>query len=242
MEILHLCPKLITNKIKMKTKISLSIIALIIIVACGTQTKVTGIWKDSEYKAEDFNKIAVIGITSNIANRDIFENALVKKLKEIGYNAVPGSVIITPSMIKLKDKQSLKKALKINSVDGALVISLLDIKEESYYVAGSSAYYQPIGPYYGSFYDYYYYNYDRVYAQGYYESTIQIFLESNFYSLISDTLVQTTQTETFNPADVRDLADSYSKTIIEQLVTGKILKNKVLIEKKEAEAKAKAKE
>jgi hypothetical protein len=216
----------------MKTKITLSIIALIIIVACETQTQVTGIWKDESYTTEDFKKIAVVGITSNISNRDVFENAITKRLKEIGYNAIPGSVIITPNMIKLKDKKGLKKALKINSVDGVLVISLLDIKEDSYYVPGSSSYYHPMNPYYGSFYDYYYYNYDRVYAQGYYQSTIQIFLESNFYSLISDTLVQTMQSETVNPADVKDLADSYSKTLVEQLVRGKILRNKILIEQK----------
>jgi len=205
----------------------------IIIISCSTQTQITGIWLDENYQAEDFNKLAVVAITSNIQNRDIFENAIVHKLKEIGYNAVPGAVIITPQMIKLKDKEVLKKALLKESIDGVLAISLLDIKEDTYYVPGSGGYYQPYeyGSYYGSFYDYYDYNYGRVYSPGYYETSKQIYLESNFYNLNTGKLVQTIQSETIDPADVRDLAQSYSNILIQQLVTGRVLKNKALIKK-----------
>lgn len=217
----------------MKTKILLSFFSLLLFVGCGTQTKVTGVWKSDEYKAEDFSKIAVIAITSNIKDRDLVEDALVKKLNEIGYKAIPGSILLSPEMIKLKDKKVLESTLKKDSVDGALVISLLDVKEETYYVEGTNNYYSP-RPYYGSFYNYYYYNYDRVYSPGYYATSTQIYLESNFYSLNSNTLAQTIQTETVDPADVKDLAESYSKIIIQQLVTGRVLKNKALIEKRKA--------
>lgn len=221
----------------MKSKILLSIVFISLLIACGTQTKIVGIWKAEDYKAEDFSKIAVIAISSNISHRDIVEDALVSKLKEIGYNAVPGSAILTPDMLKIKDKRILEKALKEESIDGALAISLLDIKEESYYVQGQQEFYQPMGIHYGSFYDYYYYNYDRVYTPGYYETVKEVFLESNFYSLISDTLVQTIQSETIDPADVKDLARSYANALVEQLVTGRVLKNKALIEKRNAKEK-----
>ena len=216
----------------MKT-IIISFIVLIII-SCSTQTQITGIWLDEKYQAEDFNKIAVIAITSNIKNREIVENALVNKLKEIGYHTtVPGSAIITHQMVKTVNKDLLKKALQKESIDGVLVISLLDIKEETHYVPGSDSYYQPYayGSYYGSFYDYYGYNYNRVYSPGYYQTSTQIYLESNFYSLQSDKLIQTVQSETINPADISDLARSYSNVLIQQLVTGRVLKNKAIIEK-----------
>lgn len=217
----------------MKTILS-ALIIIVLIISCSTQTKVTGIWTDEEYKVEDFKKIAVVAITSNIKNRDIFENAIVKKLQEIGYNAVPGAVIITPQMMKLKDKEVLKKALLRESIDGVVAISLLDIKESTHYVQGSGSYYpHAYGSYYGSFYDYYDYNYNRVYSAGYYQTSTQIFLESNFYSLTNDKLIQTVQSETFNPADVADLARSYSGTLVQQLVVGRILKNKALIEKRD---------
>jgi len=218
----------------MKTKILLSIVFLSLLIACGTQTKITGIWRIENYKAEDFSKIAVIAISSDINQRDIIEDALVIKLKEIGYNAVPGSAILTPDMLKIKDKKLLEKELKKNSIDGALAISLLDIKEDSYFVEDGREYYQPMGMHYYSFYDYYYYNYDRVYTPGYYETVEEVFLESNFYSLISDTLIQTIQSETIDPADVKDLARSYSNALVEQLVIGRVLKNKALIEERKA--------
>jgi len=223
---------IIIKKTNMKYKLSILIIGLIIINACAPTTKVTGIWTSDKYKAEDFKKIAVIGISPNIKSKTVVENALIAKLKEIGYNAVSGSVILTPDMLKIKDKSVLEKELKKESIDGVLVISLLDIKEESYYVSGSTDYYRPMGPHYGSFYDYYYYNYDRVYSPGYYETSQQIFLESNFYSLNSDQLVQTIQSETIDPVDITDLAKSYSNVLIQQLVTGRVLKNKALIEKR----------
>ena len=204
----------------------------LILIACSTSTKVTGIWFNDSYKAEDFNKLAVVAITSNIKNRDIFENTLSKKLKEIGYNTVPGSVIISPSMLKNESKESLKKAFQKNAIDGVLTISLLDVTEETYYVPGTDSYYHPYGGYYGTFYDYYDHNYNMVYSPGYYQSSKQIYLESNFYSLKSDTLVQTVQSQTVDPADVRDLANSYSKILVQQLVTGRVLKNKALIEKR----------
>ena len=207
------------------------IIFLILIISCTTQTKITGIWNDENYKTEDFKKISVLAITPNAEYRDIFEDIIAKKLIEIGYTAVSGSVIINQEMVKLKDKKSLEKALLKESIDAAIVISLLDIKEDTYYVENYSEPYRPYsyGLHYGSFYDYYYYNYDRVYSPGYYQTTKEIFLESNFYSLISDKLVQTIQSETIDPTDVSDLAESYSSTLVQQLLSESILKNKSIV-------------
>lgn len=219
----------------MKIQALLLIISIYLLTACSPSTKVTGIWKSEDYKPENFNKIAVIAISPNIKTKAVIEDLLILKLKEIGYNAVSGSVILTPDMMKIKDKAILEKELKKESVDGVIVISLLDIKEESYYVNGSTNYYRPMGAHYGSFYDYYDYNYARVYSPGYYETSKQIYLESNFYSLKSDMLVQTIQSETIDPININDLSKSYSNVIIKQLVTGKILKNKALIEKRKQE-------
>jgi len=221
----------------MRYKLLLILPSLFLFFACSPTTKITGIWKSDDYKAEDFTKIAVIAISPNENAKDIVEDELIRKLTEIGYYTVSGSAILTPDMIKTKDKAALEQVLKKESIDGVLVISLLNITEESYYVQGSNDYYRPMGPHYGSFYDYYYYNYDRVYTPGYYETSRQIYLESNFYSLISDELVQTVQTETIDPVDVKDLSKSYSNVLIQQLVTGRVLKNKALIEERNKSSK-----
>ena len=72
--------------------------------------------------------------------------------------------------------------------------------------------------------DYYYYQHDRVYTEGYYEKSVEIFLESNFYNVNSEKLVSTIQTETANPADIEDLADSFSNTIVKVLVENGVIK------------------
>ncbi len=216
----------------MKVIVYISFIALIL--SCSTKTSVIGIQKNETYIAEDFKKIAVIAITSNSKYQEIFEDQISKKLQEIGYNSVSGSIILSNELIKQNDKELLKKALLKESIDGVLAISLLDIKEENYYSEGINNAYSSnfYAPYYNSFSDYYYHNYNRVHTPGYYGTTKHYFLESNFYSLISNKLVQTIQSKTSDPADVSDLAKSFTKILVQQLVTGKVLKNKALIEKR----------
>ena len=106
-----------------------------------------------------------------------------------------------------------------------MVLSLLDIKESEHYVPGTEAYYPR--SYYGGYYDYYYYNYDRVYTPGYYAKSTQVYLESNFYNITNGKLVSTMQTETIDPMNVSDLADSFSKTIVKFMIENRMITKQV---------------
>jgi len=205
---------------KMYFKI-LIVSVMILFTSCGSVTDITGYWNEDGLMNKTYKKIAVLAITNSIENRDIVEASFTEKFITNGYGAVKGSELLTPEVIKRKNKAEIAAILKKNNVDGILVLSLLDIKETEHYVPGSQTY-SP-RPYYGGYYDYYYYNYDRTYTPGYYAKSTQVYLESNFYNIADGKLVSTMQTETIDPTNISDLADSFSKTIVKFMIENRMI-------------------
>ena len=206
---------------KISKKIYLISFVLVFLISCGSITTITGYWNTEEPIQKTYKKIGTIAVTSNIQNRKIVEEKFSERFITNGYQAIECSKILSPDIIKKKDKNLITNILKDNNIDGFLIVSILNIKEGSRYIPGASHYYP--STYYNSYYDYYYYNYDRVYVDGYYEKTIDVFLESNFYDVASGKLMSTMQTETMNPSDIYDLADSFSETIVKALIENKII-------------------
>ncbi len=207
------------------------------IAACSTTTHIIGAWEAPDYTPpkDDFKKIAVVALSHNESSKMLFEQVFVERLQYLGYEAMYGSKILIPSIVKKENKEMLEKMMKDNGVDGVLVLSLLQVKDGVRYVPGTGAY--APGAYYGGWYGYYSYNYYNYYSDpGYYESTTSLYLEANFYDLTkapsSDSaaydgkLVSSIQTETVDPMDIEDLADSFSYTILTKLISQGILKNK----------------
>ena len=206
----------------MKIYLKLFIISVLFLFAsCGSVTDITGYWNEDGLMNKTYKKIAVLAITNNIKNRDIVEASFTEKFITNGYEAVKGSNLLSPEVIKRKDKAEIEAILKKNNVDGVLVLSLLDIKETEHYVPGTETYHPR--PYYGGYYDYYYYNYNRVYTPGYYAQSTQVYLESNFYNIANEKLVSTMQTETIDPTNISDLADSFSKTIVKFMIENRMI-------------------
>jgi len=210
----------------MKISIKLIVIStMFFIVSCGSVTHVTGYWSEEAELRQTYKKIGIIAITSYIQKRQIMESKFAERFRINGYEAVECSKILTPEIMKHKNKNEIANILKDNNIDGFLLISVLDIKESEHYVPGSTQYYPRT--YYNNYYDYYYYQHDRVYTEGYYQKTMQVFLESNFYNVKTAKLVSTIQTETVNPADIGDLADSFSNTVVKTLIENGVIKKLV---------------
>ncbi len=206
-------------------KISIKLIAISIlffIVSCSSVTHVTGFWNEEAELRQTYKKVGIIAVTSYIQSRQAVESKFAERFRLNGYEAVECSKILTPEIMKRKDKNEIADILTKNNIDGFLIVSILDIKESEHYVPGTTQYYPRT--YYNNYYDYYYYQSDRIYTEGYYEKSVQIFLESNFYNVNSEKLVSTIQTETANPADVNDLADSFSNTIVKVLIENGVIK------------------
>ncbi len=209
----------------MKNKLIISILIIFVAVACSTTTKITGSWVAEGYTPKtDFKKIAVITLANNQSNKLIIENTFVNRLKFLGYDATGTSSFIVPEIVTKENAKMIDKMMKERGIDAVMVLSLLQVKDDVKYVPGSSAY--APRPYYGGYYGYYYYNYNHMYEPGYYEKTQSLFLECNFYDLNDGKLVASIQTQTIDPANIDDLALSYSETILKKLISDKIIINK----------------
>ena len=224
----------------MKKLIITSIICLsaFLLVSCsGSLTDISGTWKKPGYNGKKFNNILVVAISDNIVKRNTVESAFVKELAKDKIKSSTSASILDLGKIE-RDKEGkldsaqreeIKKTLNNAGYDGAIVISLLDIKEKTEYVPGQT-YYQPsyygyYSPYaYNGFYNYSFNTYSVVNTPGYYVQKTNIFIETRLFDLTTDEMLWATQSETLNPSDLKDFANSYALAVANTLLSGKIVR------------------
>lgn len=195
------------------------ILSAFLLGGCST-TRVTGVWKKSDYVGGPFQSILVVGLTKDESNKSIWEDIMAAQLRQNGVNAAtgakcfPGDTDIT--------KTEILDYVRDKGIDAVLLTRLVDIRKEK-------AYYPPTGYYYGFYDDYYYggpyhryYNhfgsfYDRVYTPGYTTTYTIVVLETNLYDTRSQELVWSMSSDTFDPASADKLARSVSKKVVKAL-------------------------
>ena len=208
-------------------KINYVIITLLIFVAaCTSTTQLVGVWQAPDYTGpKDFNKIAVVALSQNESNKLIVEKMFIDRLNFLGYEGVYGSSILVPAVVKKENKDMIEKMMKEKNIDAVIILSLLQVKQGTQYVPGSGSY--APGGYYGGYYGYYNYSYNHYYggSPGHYATTESIYLEANFYDVGEDgKIVSSMQTESVDPSNIDDLADSFSYTVLRELISQNILK------------------
>ncbi len=196
--------------------------ALIGLAGCSS-TNISASWKDPNYEGKTFNKILVWGLSDNVSARATVEDEVAYFLNLKKITSVSGSDIAPPDRkILPKDKETSKKILDRNGFDGVLTMSLLAKKEKTRYVQGTA--YTPMAyGYYGSFYSYYPYMYGNVYQQGHYETSEQIYIETNLWDVESGKLVWSAQTKTVDPSSIESFANSYARDIVSELIKREII-------------------
>ena len=207
---------------------TLAISAFILVAGCSSANKtvITGAWDNPDHAVGNFSKIFVLGISENQSSRAVVEQTVVDELATAGFTAVTAVQNFTPQELQtMRDDQDLAhKRLTEMGVDAVMVMSVLDIKEETYYVPGTTSYHPTMAyPYYGGYYGYWGRTYTTVHSPGYYEETVSIFLEINVYDLDSDELVWSAQSKTQDPSSVQALSDNFARVLVDELVKSKTI-------------------
>jgi hypothetical protein len=212
-------------------KINYVIITLLIFVAaCTSTTNLVGVWQAPDYTGPkpEIKKIMVVALSQNESSKVIVERMFIERLQYLGYEAEYGSNVLVPSIIKKENKEMIEKMMKERNVDGVIILSLLDVKQGTQYVPGTGSY--APGGYYGGYYGYYSYSYNHYYGgtPGYYTTTESIYLEANFYDVnqADGKLVSSMQTESVDPSDIDALADSFSYTVLKELISQNIIEDR----------------
>lgn len=210
----------------MKNLLKASLIsAVIMLVACAPRLNVE--WTKSGFEGDHFKKLVVVAITDNLENRNIFEQTAVKLLKRKGIMAYAGVEFFPPNLDpKLHSKESLRKIIMDNSIDGVITMSLIDKEEVTQYVQGNTyvtpTYYDPYGYYM-------YQRYTTVQTPGYYINSRKFVIEGVLHDLNlgmgeEDRLVWRGQSSIVDPSSVRSAAVDFNQAMVNYLVKNGLVK------------------
>jgi hypothetical protein len=201
-------------------------LALMVLLAACSSTKVTSSWKADDASKVNYQKVLVLGVMAN-KDRSIrmnMENELADELKSSGVNAVAASTVFSPNQLNTMNEQRALRSLRNKGYDAVMTIVLLDKAKEENYVPGNVSY-QPYGAYYSRFWGYYRNVYGRVYTPGYYTTSTNYFWESNLYSVGNNKMLYSVQSQSFDPS-----AESIGREYARQ-VTRDMLKQGVMVKK-----------
>lgn len=194
--------------------------AAIVVAACNN-TKLISSWKapNTSANVNKYNKVLVVGLTGNKDRelRENIENSVAKKLQEKGINVETSTQAYGPKSFRTMNEEAAVKMVNDNGFDGVVILALLDKKQESRYTPGyatSSPYAVVRNRWYGN----YSVLYDRVYNPGYYTTTTDYTLEASLYKTKGDRLLYSAQAKSFDPNSSADLANGFSKTLVQDMV------------------------
>ncbi len=135
--------------------------------------------------------------------------------EEKGGQVVRSSDICPPNY---RPKTEAEKAeamdrIKTEGAQAIMTVALKDTKSETYYVPGNTTYMPTAYPYYGSYWGYYGYTYQRVYEPGYYGTSETYFLEANLFDTNTQELLWSAQSEAYDPGGLKSFSREYTKTL-----------------------------
>jgi hypothetical protein len=208
-----------------------------LLCSCSSITKITGTWKKPAYTGTKFNKILVVAITNDTAKRKSVETSMKRTLADHKIIATTSENIIDFSKVDKNNNGRVDsskrievfKMLKDGGYDGAIVISLLDIKEQTKYVPGETSY-RPTyyNPYdmrdYNGIYDYASQTYEVVTTPGYYIKTKTIYIETRLFDLNKDEMLWASKSVTDSPIDIDDFSMTLSDVIVHAMIKDAVIK------------------
>ncbi len=197
------------------------LLAIVFVTAsCASTTNITSSWKAPDITSASLSmkKIMVAALLpgNDRQLQQSMENQLVKELKLKGIDAASALETYGPKYLPDNEQKAIAK-LQQDGIDGFLTIVLLDKKKQKTYNPG----YSQFGPYgygyYRNWYGYYTTIYGRVYAPDYYTTVNKYYWESNLYNMPGQKLIYSEQSQSFDPASISQLADSYSDQLVNDM-------------------------
>ena len=211
----------------MKYLFSVSIFLLFILGSCST-ARITSSWKANDLELKPYKKVMVLGLIREVDRsiQESMENHFVGDLTLLGYEAVSSLKEYGPKAFdNISEEEAIAK-LKNSGIDAVITIVLLDKRRERFYNTPDLNY-SPFGYYNNWFWGYRDTMNRRIYEPGYFMMDTKYFWESNLFEMNGQKLVYSVQTQSFDPIDSGLMGHRYGKMIIKNLVSQKVLFNKL---------------
>lgn len=204
----------------MRIKLSIFLVVVAMLYACGPSQKITNSWINPEAgsRGRPYESIFVMVLAQSTAASFGVEDRMAALIASRGQKVVVSSAIFPPNM-SLSDsftREEMAATIKKAGCDAVFVIALLDVQTVESYQPGT-AYYPMSYGYYGSYYGYYNYYSPYVYSPGYYTTDKTYYIESNFFDVEEDKLLWSIQSEAYNPSSLDSWFDQYSYDLLNEL-------------------------
>jgi ABC-type amino acid transport substrate-binding protein len=207
------------------------LVAVSALAACSkTTTNISQSYRNPGFEQTVFKQVLVIGVSSSEEGRQAFENAFANAIAEAGGGA-QASWGVLPKETQLEEDE-LRAAIEAGGFDGVLVTRLLSVDKDQEYVE-PKAYSNPRTRYYAGgggrglygrgFYGFYGTTFATVHEPGYFETSTTLRLETNLYSVATDGLVWTAQSETVDPDSIPDARTSMTAAVAKRLKEEKLI-------------------
>jgi hypothetical protein len=204
--------------------------------SCGSSRKASTVdviasWVNKEkIPTAPGNGVFITVLTQNMNVRSALENQLASAAKANGIKAVQSLSVLTP-VTGVPDSVIIPifiKKVNESGCSSVLLVTLLDSKNETKYVEGSSYTYDPTSYYgfYGTYPTYYASTYSTISTPGYYVSNNTYYLESNLYDVATQGILFSVQTKAVNPDDINKASHEFATTLVDELKSNGLLKKK----------------
>ena len=186
---------------------------VLLLTSCAT-TKVTGVWKDENYRGT-IRKVVVVGVFENQDTRKIFEDEFADQLKARGVEAFASHKIFPGE--KLPGKDIVVEKLRNIGADGLLVTRIIDTETVKIYASGTSYVVPSYYSYYGTYYNY-------VYSPGHTYNEGFAYAETNYYEVKEEKLVWSGRSKTEFETRRYELIQAFVKIMIEKMAEDKLVR------------------
>ena len=178
-------------------------------------TQITSAWSDPEFSRVPFRKVLVVFQHSDPVLRERVERTMAAEIA----NAVPSHAIFSDADVR--DVERVKARVRDEGFDSTVIMRLVGVEREVSYVPGrlyaAPAYYRDPWGYWG-------YGWRTAYDPGYLRADHVVRIATNVYSVAADKLVWASESESFNPASLRD---AVSETVrVTAKATGEALRTR----------------
>lgn len=200
--------------------------ALVLTWGCATSTTTSfsQSYRNPGYEQTVFKRLLVIVVASNPTNRQTFEDELASAIAAQGGTAAP-SYTMLPEGEQVSEEQ-LYEIIQREGVDGVVLTRLLSIDKDTSYTPPKKynkprTRYYPAAPGwgygYGGYYGWYGTTYAEVHEPGQLDTNTTLRLETNLYSVATNDLVWTGQSETIEPESLDAVRTSITNAVAAKL-------------------------
>jgi hypothetical protein len=200
---------------------SVTCIALAALLGCSQPTRVTSTWAEQEPPdSRTFEKILVVGVTTNANRRRSFEDAVVDHLKARGNNAWASSRVMDVSATL--DRESIGQAAESVGADALIATRLISRKVVAEEVDSRTGVKTQRKT--GNVVDFFRYDYNEYEEPAYVIPKNTVVLSTDLYETRQGTLIYSLETTTYDKETIYDIIEEVSAAITSRLSRDKLVR------------------